>query len=166
MTSRIDLFRANSIRVLAKVMDASMVAQMERFLKQALVDKNPFIMASTLCAGQHLFRTAPDVIRRWLAEIQEALNNKARMVQYHALGLLYRVKQHDKLAISKVVTALARSQQMSHSPMAQTLHIRLTANVLQTTPGPLNAELLKYLQDCLHNKHVSDAVTFDARAVA
>ena len=54
MTSKVDLFRANSIRVLAKIMDASMVQQMERFLKQALVDKNPFIMASTLCAGQHL----------------------------------------------------------------------------------------------------------------
>lgn len=153
MTSKIDLFRANSIRVLAKIMDASMVGQMERFLKQALVDKNPFIMASTLCAGQHLFATAPDVIKRWLAEIQEALNNKARMVQYHALALLYRVKQHDKLAISKVVTALARTQQTSHSPMAQCLHIRLTFNVLQTTAGPLNPELLKYLLDCLHNKH-------------
>jgi len=153
MTSKHDLFRANSIRVLAKVMDASMVAQMERFLKQALVDKNPFIMASTLCAGQNMFKIAPDVIRRWLAEIQEALNSKSRMVQYHALALLYRVKQHDKLAISKVVTALARSQQTSHSPMAQCLHIRLTANVLATTPGPLNPELLKYLNDCLHNKH-------------
>jgi hypothetical protein len=36
--------------------------------------------------------------------------------------------------------------------MAQCLHIRLTANVLATTPGPLNPELLKYLNDCLHHK--------------
>lgn len=130
-----------------------MIGQMERFLKQALVDKNPFIMASTLCAGQHLFQAAPDVIKRWLAEIQEALNSKARMVQYHALALLYRVKQHDKLAINKVVTSLARSNQLGHAPMAQCLHIRLAANLLQTTAGPLNPELLKYLFDCLHNKH-------------
>jgi len=155
MTSKIDLFKANSIRVLAKIMDASMVGQMERFLKQALVDKNPFIMASTLCAGQHLFQTAPDVIKRWLAEIQEALNNKARMVQYHALALLYRVKQHDKLAISKVATALARNGQINGSPMAQCLHIRIVFTLLQSTPigQPLHPELLKYLLDCLHHKH-------------
>jgi coatomer protein complex subunit gamma len=48
MTSTIDPFRANSIRVLAKIMDASMIGGIERFLKQSIVDKNPLIVASTL----------------------------------------------------------------------------------------------------------------------
>jgi hypothetical protein len=34
-----------------------MVGQIERFLKQAIVDKDPFIVSSTLVAGQHLYST-------------------------------------------------------------------------------------------------------------
>ena len=52
MTSRNDLFRANSIRVLARVMDPGMVPQIERFLRQSLVDREPLIVANTLCAAQ------------------------------------------------------------------------------------------------------------------
>ena len=161
MVSKTDLFRANSIRVLSSIMDAAMVQQMERFLKQAIVDKNPFIMASALCASQHLFATCPDVVKRWLNEIQEALNNKSKMVQYHALALLYRIRQQDKLALSKVVTGLARhSPSIQSSPMAQLLHIRIITSLLLSSPPQANsantaihAELLKYLADCLHAKH-------------
>ena len=45
--SKTDLFRANSIRVLSSPSwTRPWCRQMERFLKQAIVDKNPFIMAS------------------------------------------------------------------------------------------------------------------------
>ena len=162
MTSKFDLFRANSIRVLASIMDASMVGQMERFLKQAIVDKNPFIMASALSAGQQLYGTSPEVVKRWLNEITEALNNKSKMVQYHALALLYRIRAADKLALSKVVTGLARhNPSIAGSPMAQLLHIRIITSLLLSTPavqqgsaaGAIHAELLKYVTDCLHAKH-------------
>ena len=162
MSSKFDLFRANSIRVLASIMDASMVGQMERFLKQAIVDKNPFIMASALSAGQQLYGTSPEVVKRWLNEITEALNNKSKMVQYHALALLYRIRAADKLALSKVVTGLARhNPSIAGSPMAQLLHIRIITSLLLSTPavqqgsaaGAIHAELLKYVTDCLHAKH-------------
>ena len=153
MTSKMDLFRANSIRVLASIMDASMVQQMERFLKQAIVDKNPFIMASALCASQHIYATSPDVVKRWVNEIQEALTNKSKMVQYHALALLFRIRAADKLALSKIVTSLARhTPSIQQSPMAQLLHIRIITSLLASTPAQQNsansvihAELLKYL---------------------
>jgi coatomer protein complex subunit gamma len=152
MTSKIDLFRANSIRVLARIMDQSMVSQMDRFLKQSLVDRNPFIVVSTLVAGQILFGHSSETIKRWLNEIQEALNNKNRMVPYHALALLYKIKQADKLAINKIVTAISRQNQSNNSPLAQVLHIRIIFNLLNTQQ-PFNAELFKYLLDCLHNKN-------------
>jgi coatomer protein complex subunit gamma len=34
-----------------------------------------------------------DVVKRWVNEVQEAVQNKSLMVQYHALGLLYLIKQ-------------------------------------------------------------------------
>jgi coatomer protein complex subunit gamma len=148
MTSKVDLFRGNAIRVLAKIMDATMVSQIDRFLKQSLVDKNPFIVTSTLLAGQHLFYSSPEVIKRWSNEVQAALTHKYKMVQYHALALLYKIKQHDRLAISKVVTALVRNPPRGY--LGQCLQIRIISEVLQTTQ---NAELLKFLLDSLHNKN-------------
>jgi coatomer protein complex subunit gamma len=39
MTSTTDMYRANAIRVMAKVMDVTMFNSIDRFLKQAIVDK-------------------------------------------------------------------------------------------------------------------------------
>ena len=35
-------------------------------------------------------------------QVQEALHSPSEMVQFHALSLLYEIKQHDRLAISKM----------------------------------------------------------------
>lgn len=149
ITSKTDLFRGNSIRVLTKLMDPSMVGQIERFLKQSVVDKNPFIVGSTLVSAQHLLKTNADIIKRWSNEIAESLNNPSRMVQYHGLALTYHTKKHDKLAISKVMTSLARSP--PKSPYAQMLQVRITTNLLRG--GPLNPDLFKFLSDSLQNRN-------------
>ena len=43
-----DLYRANSMRVLAKIIDSTMLSAIERYLKQAIVDKNAFVASSAL----------------------------------------------------------------------------------------------------------------------
>jgi len=150
MTSKTDLFRANSIRVLAKIMEPSFVGQIERFLKQAVVDKNPFIVSSTLVAGYHMFPKSGEIIKRWSNEVSEGMSNKSKMVQYHALSLLHQIKQTDRLAISKVVQALTKSA--PKGSLAQCLHIRVTTSVLRSQPQP-SPESVKFLQECLQNKN-------------
>ena len=46
-----DLYRANSMRVLAKIIDATMLGAIERYIKQAIIDRNPFVASSALTAG-------------------------------------------------------------------------------------------------------------------
>lgn len=151
MTSKVSAFRGNAIKVLSIVMDPSMVGQLDRFLKQALVDTDPFIVSSTLIAGHRLFGTNPDVVKRWTSEIQEALNNKSsKMVQYHAMSLLHQIKKHDRLAMSKVVTALCKNP--PRGVLAQVLLIRIIASLLKVNCPP-NNPLLKFILDCLHNKN-------------
>lgn len=150
MTSNVDLFKGNAIRVLSKIIDSSMLVQIDRFLKQAIVDKNPLIVSSALVSGLLLFRTSPEVIKRWVNDVQEALTNKSRMVQYHALNLLYKIKQQDRLAVSKVVTSLSRK--VPKGPLAQCLLLRQIAALLSQQPNP-DRELLKFMHDSLHNKN-------------
>jgi len=72
----LDLFRANAIRVLAKVINASMMPQVERFIKQAVVDADSFVASSALLAGIRLFDQCPEVVRRWVSEVSSAMTTK------------------------------------------------------------------------------------------
>ncbi len=75
-----------------------MLTQVERYFKQAIVDKEPIVSSSSILAGVHLMSSCPDIvqifvetliaqIKRWVAEVQEATTSgKSAMAQYHALG--------------------------------------------------------------------------------
>ena len=109
MNSKIDLNRGNAIRVLGAIIaatDPTLLAQIERHLKQALVDRNSFVAASALVSGIHLMQVNGEVVRRWVNEVQTALQSDSQSVQYHALALLHQIKRQDRLAVSKVVATL------------------------------------------------------------
>lgn len=73
MNSTVDLYRANAVRVLCQIVDSQLLAQIERYLKQAVVDKSPVVAASVLCCACHLMGTNGDIIKRWVNEVQEAV---------------------------------------------------------------------------------------------
>ena len=154
-----DLYRANSMRVLAKIIDAAMLGAIERYLKQAIVDKNAFVASSALMSGLHLFRTCPEVVRRWINEVQEAVNSSSDMVQYHALSLLYKIKQHDRLAVSKIVQQLSKGS--LRSALATCLLIRYTSCLLHEDMNATNARTAyQFLELCL--RHKNEMVIYEA----
>ena len=54
VNSKTDCNRANAIRVLSRILDASVANQIgDRYLKGAIVDKNPFVSSSSLVCGRH-----------------------------------------------------------------------------------------------------------------
>jgi coatomer protein complex subunit gamma len=163
MNSKEDLFRANSIRVLAKMIDATMLGAIERYVKQAIVDKNSMVSSSALVAGAHLIRGSPDVVRRWVNEVQEALHSPSEMVQFHALSLLYEIKQHDRLAISKMVAQLTRGT--ISSPLATCLLIRYITTIVRGSSGSILSSAAgraayQFLE--LSLRHRSEAVIYEA----
>lgn len=56
MNSKTDMYRANAIRVLSRIIDGTILAQIERYLKQAIVDKNPVVASAALVSGVHLLQ--------------------------------------------------------------------------------------------------------------
>ncbi len=110
-----------------------MIQGIERILKAAIVDKTPSVSSAALVSSYHLFDVAKDIIKRWSNEVQEAINTKSsgglgfasaassyfssgsqnnqnqaiistsNIHQYHAIGLLYLIRQHDRMAITKLV---------------------------------------------------------------
>lgn len=154
-----DLYRANAMRVLARIIDATMLGAIERYLKQAIVDRNAFVASSALMAGTRLFTTCPEIVRRWINEVQEAVNSSSEMVQYHALSLLYKIRQHDRLAVSKTVQQLSKGS--LRSPLATCLLIRYTSSLLTEDTTAANARAsYQFLEGCL--RHKSDMVIYEA----
>ncbi|XP_034227142.1 coatomer subunit gamma isoform X3 [Prunus dulcis] len=161
MNSKTDMYRANAIRVLCRITDGTLLTQIERYLKQAIVDKNPVVASAALVSGIHLLQTNPEIVKRWSNEVQEAVQSRAALVQFHALALLHQIRQNDRLAVSKLVTSLTRGT--VRSPLAQCLLIRYTSQVIRESAG--NAQMgdrpfYDYLEGCL--RHKAEMVIFEA----
>ena len=80
MNSKNDLYRANAIRVLCKIIDGQMLLQIERYLKQAVVDRSAVVASAVLLGATHLAAHSAEVIKRWTSEVQEAMASKHPMV--------------------------------------------------------------------------------------
>ncbi|KUF95046.1 hypothetical protein AM588_10011058 [Phytophthora nicotianae] len=152
MSSDVDLYRANAIRVLCRIIDGSMLNAIERYIKQAIVDRNALVASSALVSGIHLIKNNPEIVRRWVNEVQEAVNSTHDMVQYHGVSLLYQIRQHDKLAVSKFITQLQKTN--LRSSLATCLLIRYTAALLrENANGQDAAPLYAFLQKMLRQKN-------------
>ncbi|KAJ4962815.1 hypothetical protein NE237_022754 [Protea cynaroides] len=161
MNSKTDMYRANAIRVLCRITDGTLLTQIERYLKQAIVDKNPVVASAALVSGIHLLQTNPEIVKRWSNEVQEAVQSRAALVQFHALALLHQIRQNDRLAVSKLVTSLTRGT--VRSPLAQCLLIRYTSQVIRESGQNIQTgdrPFYDYLESCL--RHKAEMVIFEA----
>jgi len=191
MNSPVDLYRANAIRVLASIADAGLLAQIERYLKQAVVDKAPAVASAVLVSAAHLLAppaggsaaaaagggasssssVGGDVVRRWAPEIGEAAQSRHPMVQFHALALSHALRAGDRLAVAKLVSSLVRAGG-PRSPLAQVLLVRFAAQVIAEA-GPSSSSsssgeprpYFEFLDGCMRNR-AEMVVVEAARAVA
>ncbi|KAF6209601.1 hypothetical protein GE061_015349 [Apolygus lucorum] len=161
MTGKEDLYRAAAIRALCSITDATMLQTIERYMKQAIVDKNPSVASAALVSSLHMSKTAGDVVKRWVNEAQEAINSDNVMVQYHALGLLYHIRKTDRLAVNKLVAKLTRMN--LKSPFAVCMLIRIACKQLEKDGGDYaDSPLFDFVESCL--RHKSETVTYEAAA--
>ncbi|EGX49031.1 hypothetical protein AOL_s00079g252 [Orbilia oligospora ATCC 24927] len=177
------VYRPNAIRALCRVIDATNVQAIERLIKTAIVDKTPSVSSAALVSSYHLLPLARDVVRRWANETQEAvLSNKSGggflglgsssssigpptgyMTQYHAIGLLYQMRAHDRMSLVKMVQQFG-SQNASaiKSPAAVMMLVRLAGKIAIEDPN-LRKPMAQLLEGWL--RHKSEMVNFEAAKV-
>jgi coatomer protein complex subunit gamma len=104
-------------------------------------------------------------VKRWLSEIQEACLSSNEMVQFHALQLMYQIKAHDRLGVSKLVTQY--SQKQLRSPLANVLLVRFTAKLVRDEyrdgkdkQSSLSKAGYQFLESAL--QHKNEMVVFEA----
>ncbi|MCJ1321583.1 coatomer subunit gamma [Xylographa vitiligo] len=176
------LYRANAIRTLCRIIDATTVQAIERLIKTAIVDKTPSVSSAALVSSYHLLPIARDVVKRWQSETQEAASsskasggfslgfstsggqhslaaaNTNYMTQYHAIGLLYQMRSHDRMALVKMVQQLGTPGAVK-SPAGVVMLVRLAAKLAQDDPS-LRKPMLHLLDGWL--RHKNEMVNFEA----
>ncbi|KAK4555363.1 coatomer subunit gamma [Recurvomyces mirabilis] len=174
------VYRANAIRALCRIIDASTVQAIERNIKTAIVDKTPSVSSAALVSSYHLLPIARDIVRRWQSETQEAASGSKSsggfmgfggsaqhatlaagnnyMTQYHAIGLLYQMRSHDRMALVKMVQQYSAAGVVK-SPAARVMLVRLATKLAEDDPS-LRRPMMKLLDDWLRDK--SEMVNFEA----
>lgn len=164
MNSNNDCYRANSLRVISKMADGTMIGQIERYLKSAIVDKNSFVASSALICGYNLAqRGHGDIPRRWLNEISECIQGRDGMVQYHALVLLFELRNNDRLATQKIIEMLYKLP--IKSLYTDCLMLRQMKNLFfQLSKQDSSWENVGWILDCFHTmlKNRSEIVSLEA----
>ncbi|KAH7640912.1 coat protein (coatomer) gamma [Dermatophagoides farinae] len=158
MNAKDDQCRPAALRALCQITEASTFQGIERYMKQAIVDRNPTVSSAALVSSLHLAKNIPDGVKRWANEAQEALNSDNIMVQYHALGLLYHIRKSDRLAVTKLVTKLVRSPMKS--PFAVCQLIRISAKLIEDEGAGSDSIYYDYIESCL--RHKSEMVIYEA----
>lgn len=176
------VYKPNAIRTLAKVLDATTVSLAERLFKNAIVDKNPTVLSAALILAYHLLPQLKEVVKRFTNEALEAVSSyklfpptqwqthefygaltlnlpqTLYMYQYHALGLLYHLRNHDKMGLMKLISQLTEGLALKNS-LATIQVIRYINKLLTDDPGlltPLYPVLGGFL------KHKLDMVELEA----
>jgi coatomer protein complex subunit gamma len=148
-------------------------------MKTAIVDKNPSVSSAALVSSYHLLPIAKDVVRRWQSETQEAAAstkssggfslgfgssasqlpvNNSTMPQYHAIGLLYQMRSHDRMALVKMAQQFGAPGAVKSSA-AIVLLVRLAAQLAEDDPS-LRRPMMQLLDGWL--RHKSEMVNFEA----
>ncbi|QRW24701.1 coatomer subunit gamma [Rhizoctonia solani] len=175
------VYRPNAIRALCRIIDST------RHLAS-----HPALVSS-----YHLFPVSKDVIKRWVNEAQEALNTKPTssyfnpisssgwgsrsqpdqqqvlpsttfVTQYHALGLLYLIRQQDRMAVTKMIQQFGGGKGGASgtlkNPMALCMLVRYAAKIMEEDPKKQYATSnMDLLESWL--RHKSDMVNFEAARV-
>ncbi|CAG0916802.1 unnamed protein product [Notodromas monacha] len=158
MTGKEDLYRPAAIRALCAITDTTMLQAIERYMRQAIVDKIPAVSCAALVSSLHMCQYSGEIVKRWVNEAQEAVNSDNIMVQYHALGLLYHIRKSDRLAVSKLVTKCTRM--VLKSPYAACLLIRIACRLIKEEETGPDSPYLEFIESCL--RHKSEIVIYEA----
>lgn len=176
------VYKPNAIRTLSKVLDPTTVNAAERLFKNAIVDKNPVVSSAALISSYNLLPHAKEVVKRFTNETLETIQSYKQfpsnqfqlheyygtstsnlpstsyMYQYHALGLIYQLRNHDKMALMKLITSLSEGSSLKNSLSIIQL-IRYINKILNDDESLIN-HLYPILAGFL--KHKSDMVEIEA----
>ena len=156
------IFKANSMKVLSKIIDPENLPSIERYIKQAIMDKHPYVQKAALISGIILFGKAPESIKKWSNEVQDKLSSSDPQIVYLSLMLMSLIKSNDLFSASRTIQMVIKKD-IKKMPLAQCQLIREIKRLILS--GDLDAKtqetFVTYLNTFLSSTH-PDMVIIEA----
>ncbi|KAL4445701.1 hypothetical protein ABPG74_006252 [Tetrahymena malaccensis] len=141
ITSNVDLYKMNALRVIPVVLDPSNLIQVERYIKNAILDKNTAVASAAILAAIQLFPQHSESIKKLSSDVTAALqNNKTQStIHFHAQILLHEIKKQDrnsyiKILLEQTKDAIGNSGHFSTIQLIRFIkEVLLTSDLDQTT---------------------------------
>lgn len=109
-----DVFKANALRVLTKIIDEQYIQNIEKFMRQALIDKSQHVVSTAVVSHIDLYKKrghSAEVVKKSTNELQDKLyNSPDGFIQYQALLILFEMKKNDNMACLKLLFQLTQKQ--------------------------------------------------------
>lgn len=155
-------FKANSMKVLAKIIDTENLPVIERYLRQAILDKSLYVQKGALMSGIVLFSKAPENIKKWSNDVQEKLNSSDPQIVYLALLLMSLIKSNDLFSALRILQMMMskdmRKMHLAHCQLIREMRRLLLSEELD---GKTQSAFTDYLLSCLSAAN-SDMVVIEA----
>ena len=119
------------------------------------VNSRPQLLGSTLGSFGSSFGLRLGITE----ESEPTVPSMSYMTQYHAIGLLYLMRQGDRIAVTKLVQQLGVQGQSLRNPFAICMLVRYSARVADEDAN-MRAPLIELLEGWL--RHKSDMVNYEA----
>ena len=131
-----EMYKANALRVLTKIIDDLYVQSLEKYLKQALVDKSNHVVSASLVSLVNLYKKGGhslEIVKKSVNEVQDKLmNSNDGNLQYQALLLLYELKKNDQISVLKLLYQLTQTK--VHNNMTKCQLIRYIKQTFLMNP--------------------------------
>lgn len=152
--------RAIALRLLPLIVESQNPLQLERTLKNCLVNKNPIIVEGALHACCEIIHVLFDVVRKCTDEItQLLLSSKDHNVQFKAFLLVQQLKASDPVSFVKTLSGIL-SNQLQYGELCLVYVVRSVCEVLRTEAGLDKKSAVLFL------RFLEEAVQLDGRAVS
>lgn len=157
--------RANALRLLPLIVESQNPLQLERTLKNCLVNKNPLIVEGALHACCEIVHVMSDVVKKCGEEIAQVLiNNRDPNIQFKSFLLTQNLKQNDPVSFLKIISNFI-SNQSQYGELSIIYVIRSIADMITANPESNNnsnslekksySMFIKFLEECVQSEHRS-----------
>jgi coatomer protein complex subunit gamma len=155
-------FKANSMKVLSKIIGTEELPVIERYLRQAILDKNEYVQKGALISGIILFNKAPENIKKWSNDVQDKLNSSNGQIVYLALILMALIKSSDLFSASRILQ-MVMNKDLRKMPLAHCQLIREMKRLLlsEELDSKTYTIFMEYIVSCLSAAN-SDMVIIEA----
>ncbi|KAM3147093.1 hypothetical protein pb186bvf_000809 [Paramecium bursaria] len=95
--------KIEALKFIPFIQDEEYIVQLERFIHNALIDKNQLISSAALVVGIHIVNKYPNLVSKWQFEVVQNIDQKQENLNYHSLILFHEIKKTNLSQFIKII---------------------------------------------------------------